>query len=158
MYDYLRVRLNKLAGQLSYLPRTVTLVWAAAPRYTVMWAALLIVQGLFPLQHGDDEAVRQAAAFAGAEDKIRGLPQALQTHLGKQFSEGVELSAGEWQRIAIARAFFRQAPIILLDEPTSAMDPWTEIAWVEQMRRFAAGRIAVVVTHRFTTAMFADVI
>jgi len=110
------------------------------------------------LQHGDDESVRLAAAIAGAEEIISGLSLGFQTRLGKQFSEGVELSTGEWQRVAIARAFLRHAPIILLDEPTSAMDPWAEIRWAEQFRRFAQGRMAVLVTHRFTTAMFADVI
>jgi len=110
------------------------------------------------LQYGDDESVRLAAAIAGAEEIISGLPVGFQTRLGKQFSEGVELSTGEWQRVAIARAFLRHAPIILLDEPTSAMDPWAEIRWAEQFRCFAQGRMAVLVTHRFTTAMFADVI
>ena len=58
----------------------------------------------------------------------------------------------------MARAFLRDAPIMLLDEPTSAMDPWTEISWAEHFRRFAQGRTSIIVTHRFTTAMFADII
>ncbi len=106
----------------------------------------------------DDESVRKAAAIAGAEELIASLPHGFQTSLGKQFSEGVELSTGEWQRVAIARTLLRGAPIILLDEPTSAMDPWAEITWAEQFRCFAQGRTAVLITHRFTTAMFADVI
>ncbi len=110
------------------------------------------------LKSADVESVRRVAALAGAEDIISRLPQGFQTNLGKQFSEGVELSAGEWQRIAMARAFLRHAPIMLLDEPTSAMDPWAEITWAEQFQRFAQGRTSVVVTHRFTTAMFSDVV
>ena len=69
-----------------------------------------------------------------------------------------ELSAGEWQRISLARAFLRHAPILVLDEPTSAMDPWAEADWLRRFRRLAASRTAVVITHRFTTAMIADTI
>jgi ATP-binding cassette subfamily B protein len=115
------------------------------------------------IQFGDlkcshEESVHQVAALAGAEDLITRLPNGFQTNLGKQFSEGIELSTGEWQRIAMARSFLRDAPIMLLDEPTSAMDPWAEITWADKFRRFAQGRTSVVVTHRFTTAMFSDII
>ena len=65
---------------------------------------------------------------------------------------------GEWQRIALSRAFLREAPIIILDEPTSAMDPWAEDDWLDRFRRLARGRTALIITHRFTTAMRADVI
>jgi ATP-binding cassette subfamily B protein len=71
---------------------------------------------------------------------------------------GNDLSAGEWQRIAMARAFLRQSPIILLDEPTSFMDSWAEAEWFDRLRRLASGRTAVVITHRFTIAMRADLI
>ena len=70
----------------------------------------------------------------------------------------MELSGGEWQRIAIARAFLRDAPILLLDEPTSAMDSWAEADWFDRFRQAAAGRTTIIITHRFTTAMQADVI
>jgi len=78
--------------------------------------------------------------------------------LGRWFAGGTELSVGEWQRIALARAFLRQAPIIILDEPTSALDPWAEADWLERFRKLAAGRTSIIITHRFTTAMHADVI
>jgi ATP-binding cassette subfamily B protein len=68
------------------------------------------------------------------------------------------LSGGEWQRLALARAFLRNAPILLLDEPTSAMDPWAEAGWFDRFRAAAAGRTTIIITHRFTTAMEADVI
>lgn len=68
------------------------------------------------------------------------------------------MSVGEWQRVALARAFYRQAPVILLDEPTSAMDSWAENDWMSRFRALAEGRTALVITHRFTTAMRADVI
>jgi ATP-binding cassette subfamily B protein len=68
------------------------------------------------------------------------------------------LSVGEWQRLALVRTTVRQAQILILDEPTSAMDPWAELRWAERLREIAAGRITILITHRFTTAMFADVI
>jgi ATP-binding cassette subfamily B protein len=65
---------------------------------------------------------------------------------------------GEWQRIALARAFARRTPVIVLDEPTSAMDSWAEAEWMKGFRSLCAGRTALLITHRFTTAMQADVI
>ena len=106
----------------------------------------------------DSAAIEAAARDAGADEPIARLPQGYRTLLGKQFSGGAELSVGEWQRLALARAFVRRAPILILDEPTSAMDPWSEADWLERFRRLAAGRTAVLITHRFTTAMCADVI
>jgi len=99
------------------------------------------------------EAVAQAA---GAEDVIARLPKGYESLLGKWFADGTELSLGEWQRLALARAFLRQAPIVLLDEPTSAMDSWAEADWLQRFRSLAAGRAVPVITHRFTTAMQAD--
>ena len=84
------------------------------------------------------------------------MPGGYENPLGRWFDGGVELSRGEWQRIALARALYRSAPIILLDEPTGAMDSWAETGWLERFHRRAAGRIAVVITHRLTTAMHAD--
>ncbi len=78
--------------------------------------------------------------------------------LGKWFPDGTELSGGQWQRLALARAFFRQAPIMLLDEPTSAMDAWSEADWLGRFQRLARGRVAIFITHRFTTAVQADII
>lgn len=102
--------------------------------------------------------IEAAARAAGADVLISRLPQGFDTLLGNWFSGGVELSVGEWQRIALARAFLRRAPVIILDEPTSAMDSWAEADWLQRFRALAAGRTAVIVTHRFTTAMQADVI
>ena len=89
---------------------------------------------------------------------IAALPNGYDNLLGKTFLDGEELSAGEWQRIALARAFYRSAPILILDEPTSAMDPWAEADWLNRFRSLAAGQTAILITHRFTTAMRADVI
>jgi ATP-binding cassette subfamily B protein len=102
--------------------------------------------------------VAAAAEAAGAEALIDRLPHGYDTMLGTWFEGGTDLSTGEWQRIALARAFLRQAPILVLDEPTSAMDSWAESDWLARFRALAGGRTAIVVTHRFTTAMHADVI
>lgn len=103
------------------------------------------------------DEIQAAAVASGADTFIRKLPQGYDTVLGKWFG-GAELSVGEWQRLALARAFVRQSPVILLDEPTSAMDSWAEMDWFARFRELAKGRTAVIITHRFTTAMQADLI
>ncbi|MFO1421379.1 MAG: ABC transporter ATP-binding protein [Candidatus Competibacteraceae bacterium] len=105
----------------------------------------------------DAERITAAARAAGAEGPIQRLPQGYETVLGKWFG-GAELSVGEWQRLALARAFLRRSALLILDEPTSAMDSWAEADWLARFRALAAGRTAVVITHRFTTALHADVI
>jgi ATP-binding cassette subfamily B protein len=100
----------------------------------------------------------EAAQAAGAHDFITKLPHQYATPLGKNFPNGVQLSGGEWQRLALARAFFRQAQIMVLDEPTSLMDLWSEVDWFDRFRELAANRTALLVTHRFLTAMRADLI
>jgi ATP-binding cassette subfamily B protein len=102
--------------------------------------------------------VEAAARTAGAHDVITRLPGGYDCMLGKIFANGTELSVGEWQRIALARAFLRPAPLLLLDEPTSAMDAWAETDWMERLRQSAKGRTTVVITHRLSTAVRADVI
>ena len=104
------------------------------------------------------EAVEAAARGAGAHEFIERLPRAYETVLGRLFPEGTDLSGGQWQRVALARAYLRHAPILLLDEPTSFMDSWAEHAWLERFDALAEGRTVVIITHRFTTAMKADVI
>jgi ATP-binding cassette subfamily B protein len=105
-----------------------------------------------------DAQVDEAIRAAGAAEIVARLPQRKETLLGRWFAGGTELSVGEWQRIALARAFLRRAPIIILDEPTSALDPWAEADWLERFRKLAVGRTSIIITHRFTTAMHADVI
>ncbi len=104
------------------------------------------------------KGVEAAARAAGVDEIIQRLPQGYDNLLGAWFQEGTELSVGEWQRVALARAFLRQSPIIIFDEPTSAMDPWAEADWLGRFRELVAGRTTLIITHRFTTAMFADAI
>jgi ATP-binding cassette subfamily B protein len=105
----------------------------------------------------DQSRLRQAAQDAGALEIIERLPNGFESILGKWFG-GEELSGGEWQRVALARAFFRRASLIILDEPTSAMDSWAEQDWLGRFRSLTQGKTGLVITHRFTTAMHADMI
>jgi ATP-binding cassette subfamily B protein len=103
---------------------------------------------------------RLAAAADGAliHDTLAALPEGYDTQLGRYFGQGVELSGGQWQRVSLARAFYRQSPVVVLDEPTSAMDSWAEHAWLQRFGQLVEGRTTLIITHRFTTAMHADVI
>ena len=103
-------------------------------------------------------AVERAAFLAGAEGIVETLPDGYETLLGKWFEGGLELSVGEWQRLALARAIARRAPILLLDEPTSAMDSWAEAAWVDRLREHIAHQVCLIITHRFSTAQCAETI
>ena len=105
-----------------------------------------------------EENIIAAARGAGAHSFITTLPEQYDTLLGKWFVNGAELSGGEWQRLALARAYFRQAPVVILDEPTSFMDPWSEADWFDRFREMVAGKSGIVITHRFTIAMRADII
>jgi ATP-binding cassette subfamily B protein len=116
-----------------------------------------ILYGDLTLEASDAE-LDAAINAAGAAEIVSRLANREQTLLGRWFPGGTELSVGEWQRIALARAFLRRAPIIILDEPTSALDPWAEADWLERFRELALGRTSIIITHRFTTAMHADVI
>jgi len=102
--------------------------------------------------------IEAAARSAGAHELIASLPERYDTLLGKWFSGGTELSGGEWQRIAMARAYLRKSEIIILDEPTSMMDSWAEAEWFERFRDLARSRTAIIITHRLTIAMRADMI
>ena len=104
----------------------------------------------------DHERVVAAARRSGADDVIRALPHGYETILGKWFEDGEELSIGEWQKVALARAFMRDAQIIVLDEPTSSMDAKAEYEVFQSFRQLVAGRTAILISHRFSTVRMAD--
>ncbi len=104
----------------------------------------------------DEAALRQAAIEAGAADLIERLPAKYNHILGKRFEEGADLSGGEWQRIALARACMRKPEIFILDEPSSAMDARAEAALFQDFSKLAEGRMAVIISHRFSTVRMAD--
>ena len=109
-------------------------------------------------ESGMDPVVVSAAVAAGADSIVARLTDGYDTRLGKWFAGGTDLSVGEWQRIGLARAFFRDTPIVILDEPTSSMDPWAENKWLDRLRTLAQGKVVIIITHRFSTAMSADLI
>lgn len=100
--------------------------------------------------------VGKAAEKADANTFINKLPQGFETPLGKWFNNGEEISLGEWQKIVLARAFLRETPFIILDEPTSSMDVHTEYHLYTKFRELIAGRSALIISHRFSTVRMAD--
>jgi ATP-binding cassette, subfamily B, bacterial len=104
----------------------------------------------------DHEHVIAAARRSGADDVIGALPHGYDTILGKWFEDGEELSIGEWQKVALARAFMRDAQIIVLDEPTSSMDAKAEYEVFQSFRQLVSGRTAILISHRFSTVRMAD--
>jgi ATP-binding cassette subfamily B protein len=138
------------------LQRSITVLFQQPFHYNTT-VSENVLYGALKLQASEAQ-VAAAIRAAGADEIVARLPQHEQTLLGRWFAGGTELSVGEWQRIALARAFLRQAPIVILDEPTSALDPWAEADWLERFRELAIGRTSIIITHRFTTAMHADVI
>ena len=104
----------------------------------------------------DQERIVAAARHAGADEVITGLPQGYETILGKWFENGEDLSVGEWQKVALARAFLRDAQIIVLDEPTSDLDARAEYEVFKKFRQLAAGRTVILISHRFSTVRMAD--
>lgn len=104
----------------------------------------------------DRPAIELAADAGGAKPVIDALPQKFDTMLGGWFEKGHELSGGQWQKLAIARAFMREAEVLILDEPTAAIDAEAEVALFERFRTLAKDRTAIIISHRFSTVRMAD--
>ena len=107
-------------------------------------------------QEQDSSRIAAAATRSGADTVIQRLPSGYQTNLGHWFSGGQELSEGEWQKVALARAFFRDSNIVVLDEPTSSLDPLAEADLFRNFRDLLEGRSAILISHRFSTVQMAD--
>jgi ATP-binding cassette subfamily B protein len=104
----------------------------------------------------DEDGIAKAGARSGADSVVSRLPDGYGTMLGRWFQQGQELSVGEWQRIAMARAFWRDAGILILDEPSSSLDPLAEAELTREFRALLGGRSAIVISHRLSTVQLAD--
>ena len=107
-------------------------------------------------RYGDEGAIVTAARRAGAHDDLAALPDGYGTQLGPKFVGGVDLSLGQWQKVAIARLFFRDAPFVILDEPTAALDARAEHELFGRIRELFAERSVLLISHRFSTVREAD--
>ncbi|MCX6260131.1 MAG: ABC transporter ATP-binding protein [Bacteroidia bacterium] len=105
---------------------------------------------------GSDRKIRDAASSAGVNDLLNNLPRGYNTVIGTLFDDSRELSWGEWQKIALARALFREAPVLILDEPSSSLDADTEFEIFSRFREIVNGRTSILITHRFTNVTLAD--
>jgi ATP-binding cassette subfamily B protein len=104
----------------------------------------------------DKERIERAADLSGAHDVIADLPDGYETQLGRWFRDGVNLSIGQWQKIALARGFMRDAQLLILDEPTSSLDVQSEHEVFERFRELTKDKMAILISHRFTTVRMAD--
>jgi ATP-binding cassette subfamily B protein len=104
----------------------------------------------------DQPRIDDAAERGGADAVVAELPEGMDTMLGRWFDKGNELSGGQWQKIALSRAFMRDGEVLVLDEPTSALDAEREYEIFQRFRELTEGKIAVLISHRFSTVRMAD--
>jgi ATP-binding cassette, subfamily B, bacterial len=104
----------------------------------------------------DESRIRDAASLSLADTVIEGLPKGYQQMIGRKFAEGVDLSGGQWQKIALGRAYMRDAQLLILDEPTAALDARAEHEVFQRFADLTKGKSAVLISHRFSTVRMAD--
>ena len=142
------------AFRLSELRRNIGVLFQDFARYALSAQDNI---GFGDLPNRDEQAqVLQAATDAGAEPVIEQLADGFDTVLGKMFTGGVDLSGGQWQKIGLARAFMSQAQVLILDEPTAAVDAIAEHDLFERFRQLTQGKMTFLVSHRFSTVRMAD--
>ena len=103
-----------------------------------------------------EPAILHAANKSGADEVIERLPNGYEQLLGRRFEGGVDLSGGEWQKMALARAYLRDAQILILDEPTAALDARSEYEVFQRFAELTEDRMALLISHRFSTVRMAD--
>ena len=114
-----------------------------------------IAVGRVSAQH-DQARIERAARSSQADEVIAGLAGGYDQRIGKRFKNGVELSGGEWQKIAIARAYMREAEVLILDEPTAALDARAEFEVFQRFKELSRGKTALLISHRFSSVRMAD--
>ncbi len=102
------------------------------------------------------ELLKEAIKQSGADKYLDNLPKSLDQVVGKMFDEGIDLSGGQWQKLALARAFFRNAPLLILDEPTSSIDAKAEYEIFENVQKLQKDKTVIIISHRFSTVRNAD--
>jgi ATP-binding cassette subfamily B protein len=137
------------------LSRKVAVIFQDFIRYHLSAEQNIRLGNVSPLA-GAALSVEDAADQAGAGEFIARLPGGFETLLGPEFLGGVDLSIGQWQRMALARAFFRDAPLVILDEPTASLDARAEHELFERIRNLLAGRTVLLISHRFSSVRNAD--
>jgi ATP-binding cassette subfamily B protein len=138
------VDLDRLRQNVAMIPQHYT-HWPMTARHN-------IAMGREPY----DEPIAEAASASGADEVIAALPYGYDTLLDRRFKDGHELSGGQWQRIAVARGFYRDAALLICDEPTAALDARAEHALFERIRAHADGRTVLLITHRLASVRHAD--
>ena len=107
----------------------------------------------------DEDKVEEVLEYVGMGEKLKKLPKGIETDVFKNFDEtGFEPSGGEGQKIALARALYKDAPIVILDEPTAALDPRAEYEMYQQFNDMVKGKTAIYISHRLSSTKFCDVI
>ena len=106
----------------------------------------------------NEDKMKEAAHKAGADEFIAKLPRKYDQRLGTAFEDGVELSQGQWQKLALARAFYEEAPLLILDEPTSAIDAEAEATIFDHIDKIYENKNLVLISHRFSSVRSADTI
>ncbi len=107
-------------------------------------------------QNGNEKLLKEAITKSGAKEYVDTLPNGISQVVGKMFNKGIDLSGGQWQKLALARAFFRNAPILILDEPTSAIDAKAEYEIFENVQKLQKDKTVIIISHRFSTVRNAD--
>ena len=141
-YDLADLRLN------------VGIIFQDYLRYQMTFAQNIAVGNIS--QHDNRPLIEASARQSLADALAAKLPNSYDQQLGKRFAQGVELSGGEWQKVALARAYMRNAQLLILDEPTSALDARAEYNVFERFAELTKGKTAVLISHRFSTVRMAD--
>ena len=136
------------------LRRNIGVIFQDFVRYHLT-AAENIAVGQIEARH-DRARIVEAARRSLADDVIARLPKGYDQVIGKRFKNGVDLSGGEWQKVAIARAYMRDAQLLILDEPTAALDARSEFEVFQRFKELSAGKTAVLISHRFSSVRMAD--
>jgi ATP-binding cassette subfamily B protein len=139
--------------------RQVGVIFQDFVRYDMVAEENIAVGRISALAEAPEAAhgwIADAAGRSLAAGVIEGLPQRYETMLGRRFEGGVDLSGGQWQKVALARAYMRDAQVLILDEPTAALDARAEYEVFQRFAELTAGRIAIIISHRFSTVRMAD--